>query len=249
MKTSAFVLAIVATMGFTNMASARDLRVAGALVTAKQADGLVWNTRWVLAQDELDSERVTGDIRFAVPLPEGETMAIHGEVGALTPLVEDGHIVGVHVDRPKDEGRTVDVTFVQKDHVAHGALGIPFAEGTATQIVDTDLGAGARIELDRDRALERRVAHAAREEAVRLTGYAPEPSDTALYLRGDDVRAARGVRGSVVTIGERTARMSAIVAAVFAMVVAALVTAWRRIRKQAEAERADAVLAERIESL
>lgn len=246
MKTSAFLLALVATLGFADLAEARDLRVAGSLVRAKQADALVWNTRWVLAADELDEERVAGDIRFAAPLPSTETMPVHPGV---VPIVEDGHVVGVSVDRSKDDGRTIDATFVQKVPEAHGPLGVPFAEGSAIQILDTDLGAGARIELDRDRALERRVAHAAREEAVRLTGYTPQPSDTALYLRGDDVRAAKGLRGSIVTIGERTARMSAIAAGVFAILVVALVAGWRKLRKQAAAEHADAVLAERIESL
>lgn len=246
MKTSTFVMALVATMGFANASSAKDLRVAGALVTAKQDDALVWDTRWVLAPDELARERVVGDIRFAAPLPEDETMRF--DVG-VSPIVDDGHIVGVHVDRPRDEGRTVNATFVQRGHGAHAALGVPFAEGSAIQVLDLDLGAGARIEIDRDRMLERRVAQAARDEAVRLTGYVPQPSDTAIYLRGDDVKAARGLRGSIVTIGERASRMSVIAAAVFATIVALLVLGWRRVRRQAEAERADAVLAERIEGL
>jgi hypothetical protein len=84
---------------------------------------------------------------------------------------------------------------------------------------------------------------------VRLTGYAPQPSDTAVYLRGDDVRAARGLRGSIVTVGERAGRMSMIAAGVFVTLVVSLVFGWRKIKKQAAAERADAVLAEQIESL
>ena len=246
MKTSTFVMALLATMGFADVASARDLRVAGALVTAKQDEALVWNARWVLAPDELEPQRVVGDIRFAAPLPEKETM--HLEAGT-TPMVDDGHIVGVHVDRPREMGRTVYATFVQKGHEPHDALGVPFAEGSAIQILDLDLGAGARLEIDRDRALERRVAQAARDEAVRLTGYTPQPSDTALYLRGDDVKAARGVRGSIVTVGERAARMSMIAAGVFVTLVVGLVMGWRKVKKKAETERADAVLAEQIESL
>ena len=143
----------------------------------------------------------------------------------------------------------VTASFVQPHPLAHSPLGAPLADGSAIQIVDADLGAGARLEIDRDRLLERRVAQAARDEAVRLTGYRPQPSDTALYLRGDDVRAARGLRGSIVTIGERTARMSMIAAGVFAAFVLALVAGLRKVRKRAEEERADAVLAERIESL
>lgn len=246
MKTSTFVMALVATMGIAPVASARDLRVAGALVTAKEDEALVWDTRWVLAPDELEAERVVGDIRFAAPLPEGETMRL--DPGA-DPIVEGGHIVGVHVDRSRDEGRTVRATFVQKGHGAHDPLGVPFAEGSATQILDLDLGAGARIELDRDRALDRRVAQAARDEAVRLTSYAPQPSDTAVYLRGDDVKAARGLHGSIVTVGERAARMSMIAAGVFITLVVGLVLGLRRVKKQAASERADAVLAEQIESL
>jgi hypothetical protein len=143
----------------------------------------------------------------------------------------------------------VTATFLQPHFAAHAPLGVPLADGSSIQIVDADLGAGARIEIDRDRLLERRVAQAARDEAVRLTGYRPEPSDTAFYLRGDDVRAARGLRGSIVTVGERASRMSMIAAGVFMTLVVGLVLGWRRVKKQAETERADAVLAERIESL
>lgn len=246
MKTTTFVMTLVATMGFADAASARDLRVAGALVTAKQDDALVWDTRWVLAPDELEQDRVVGDIRFAAPLPHDETM--HVDLG-VSPIIDGGHIVGVHVDRSRDEGRTVKATFVQKAPAAHAALGVPFAEGGATQILDLDLGAGARIELDRDRALDRRVAQAARDEAVRLTGYAPQPSDTAIYLRGDDVKAARGLRGSIVTVGERAGRMSMIAGGVFLTLVVGLVLGWRKVKKQAATERADAVLAEQIEGL
>jgi hypothetical protein len=168
---------------------------------------------------------------------------------SVTPITEGGHIVGVHVDRPKEQGRMVTASFVQPQPDAHSALGVPFADGSAIQIVDADLGGGARIEIDRNRLLERRVAQAARDEAVRLTGYRPQPSDTALYLRGDDVHAARGLRGSIVTIGERASRMSIIAAGVFLSIVVGLVLGWRKVKKQAAAERADAVLAERIESL
>lgn len=246
MKTSTFVMALVATMGFANVASAHELRVAGALVTAKQDDALVWSAQWVLAPDELDADAVAGDIRFAAPLPEGETMLPSPFV---TPITEDGHIVGVHVDRSRTEGRMVTASFVQPHFAAHSLLGVPLADGSAIQIVDADLGAGARVEIDRDRLLERRVAQAARDEAVRLTGHRPQPSDTAFYLRGDDVRAARGLRGSIVTVGERAARMSMIAAGVFLALVAGLVFGWRKVKREAERERADAVLAERIESL
>lgn len=246
MKTSTFVMALVATMGFANAASARDLRVAGALVTAREDDALVWNASWVLTPDELEASEVSGDIRFAVPLPEGETML---PAASVTPITEGGHIVGVHVDRPKEQGRMVNATFLQPQPGAHSLLGVPFADGSAIQIVDADLGAGARIEIDRNRLLERRVAQAARDEAVRLTSYAPQPSDTAVYLRGDDVKAARGLHGSIVTVGERAARMSMIAAGVFITLVVGLVLGLRRVKKQAASERADAVLAEQIESL
>lgn len=143
----------------------------------------------------------------------------------------------------------VSAVFVQPQPAPHAPLGVPLVDGSAIQIVDADLRAGARLELDRDRLLERRVAQAARDEAVRLTGLRPQPSNTAYYLRGDDVRAARGVRGSVVTIGERASRMSPIAAGVFLALVAGLVLGWRRVKKEAARERAEAVLAEQIESL
>ncbi len=244
-----FVITAVATMLVVATAFAepaeRELRVAGALVQVHQDEALVWNARWVLAMEDVEDERA-GVIRFAVPLPAGETLVERPDV---TAVIEAGHIVGVRVDKRRGEGRTVEATFVQPRYVAHGMLGVPLADGAAIQIVEADLGGGARLEIDRDRALERRVGHAARDEACRLTSYEPQPSDTALYLRGADVRAARGLHGSVVTIGERTARMSAIVAIVFGAIVGALVLAWRRIRRAAAAERADAVLAHEIDAL
>lgn len=245
----AFVMVAIATMLVVVTAFAepeeRELRAAGALVRVRQDEALVWNVRWVLAAEELEDDE-QGVIRFAVPLPPGETLLARPDV---TAVIEDGHIVGVRVDKKRGDGRMVEATFVQPGHVAHGVLGVPFADGAAIQIVDADLGGGARLEIDRDRALDRRVGHAAREEACRLTSYAPQPSDTALYLRGTDVRTARGLHGSVVTIGERTARMSAIAAVVFIAIVGSLFVGWRRVRRAAAVERADAVLAQEIETL
>jgi len=238
------LLLIVALLCFTSTAFARmddpPLRVAGALVTVKQDDALVWNVRWVIAHEDMGKDSAV--ITFAAPLPKGETMIPRDGV---TPVMDDGHIVGVRVDKWGND-RMVQATFVQPGYTAHGPLGVPFADGTAIQILDSDMGAGARLEMDRNRLTERRVAQAAREEAVRLTGYQPQPSDTAYYLRGSDVRAANGLRGAVVTIGERTARMSMIAAVAFAAMVAALFFAWRSIRRAAASERADAVLAEEI---
>lgn len=241
------VATLLASVAIANeaRADARDLHVAGALVRARQDDALVWEATWVLAYEELDGDP-RGTIRFAAPLPAGEAMLPRAGVA---PVVEAGRIVGVRVDRARADGRSVEATFVQPMEAGHAPLGAPVADGAAIQIVATDLGAGTRLEIDRDRALDRRVGQAARDEACRLTGYAPEPSDPALYVRGDDVRAARGLRGRVVTIGERTARMSAIVAGLFAAVVALLVLGWRRIRRAAALEQADAVLAREIDAL
>jgi hypothetical protein len=245
----AFVTTVIATMLVVVTAFAepgeRELRVAGALVRVHQDEALVWNARWVLAAEEAEGD-AEGVIRFAVPLPAGETLVARPD---LVAVVEDGHIAGVRVDKRREGDRIVEATFVQPGHVAHGPLGVPLADGAAIQIVEADLGGGSRLEVDRDRALDRRVAHAAREEACRLTSYEPEASDTALYLRGADVRAARGLRGSIVTIGERSARMSAIAAAVFATIVGVLVVGWRRVRKASALERADAVLAHEIDTL
>lgn len=245
----AFVMTALATMLVVVTAFAapepRELRVAGALVRVHQDEALVWNARWVLAPEEVEDD-VNGVIRFAAPLPAGEMLLPRADVSAV---VEDGHIVGVRIDRKRGDSRVIEATFVQPGHVAHGPLGVPFVDGAAIQILETDLGAGARLEIDRDRALDRRVAHAARDEACRLTAYEPQPTDSALYLRGADVHAARGLRGSVVTIGERTARMSAIAAVVFAAIVTALFVTWRRVRKAAAVERADAVLAQELDAL
>lgn len=140
MKTSTFVMALVATMGFTDAAGPRDLRVAGALVTAKLDDALVWNARWVLAHEELDVERVSGDIRFAAPLPEGETML---PAPFVTPIEKGGHIVGVHVDGSSAESRMVTASSVQPNIPAHSVHGGPFAEGTSLQIFDAGKRADA----------------------------------------------------------------------------------------------------------
>ena len=241
---AAFSLAML--VGTAHAEPEQDLRVAGARVIVKEDEALVWSTRFILARDATDGERSLGLVRLAVPLPEGETLSPRDGV---TPVVEGGRIVALRIESRAVDGRIIDATFVQPGHVAHGPLGVPLADGLAVQIVETDMGGGSRLEIDRDRGLDRRVAQAARDEAVRLTAFTPQPSDTAVYLRGADVRAVGGLRGSVVTVGERAARMSIAVSVVFAAAIGALVVAWRRLRKSAAAERADAMLAAEIERL
>ena len=136
-------------------------------------------------------------------------------------------------------------------------LGAPVAAGHAVQIIDGDLKTGVRLEVSTGRALERHVgyvvspgvSHPAREEARRLTGYDARVSGAAIYVRGDDVKTAGGLTATLETPGERSRRGAVGIAIVFALVVALLLAAVRKLRHAASVERADAILAAELDSL
>lgn len=238
----------------------REARVAGALFTpTRQEDGLEWRARWVVTPEA--AEEIMGGatraIRFAVPLSDAETVE---KTWGVAPFTEAGQVVGVHVDRAGLDGRLVTVIVHQR--VPHdGRLGVrvgaPVAAGNALQIIDGDLGAGTRLEVETGRFLERRVgylappgvSHGAREEARRLTGYEARVSGAAIYVRGDDVAAGRGLVGTVETPRGRGHRGAVGIAVAFGAIVLALFAAMRRLRHAAAVERADAILAAELDGL
>jgi hypothetical protein len=230
-------------------ARADDLRVVGGLFAATLRDEeLAWRSRWILAPDQAASfER--GDIRLAIATPEGARLE---SAPGLTPILEGGRVVGVHVDRRALDGRTVTATFVQPGPLdAPFQLAAPIAAGTATQIVSGELGGGARIEVRTGARLEKHVGyvappavgHPARVEARRLTGYQARLRGQPIYVRGDDVRAERGLLATLVTTEDRTRGTYAALAFAFAAFVGGLAFAAKRLRHAASVERADAILA------
>jgi hypothetical protein len=239
-------------------ASPYDIRLAGALFTPTRTDdGLTWHARYVMTPDsamEIDGGAVRA-LRFALPLAEGDT--VETSFG-IAPLVENGRVVGILVDRSGVDGRLVNAVVHQ--HGAHDGtlrLGAPVGAGTALQIVDGDLGAGTRLEVEAGRLFERGVghvqplgtSHAAREEARRLTGYAARVTGAPLYVRGDDVVAANGLTATMVTPRARGHRGMIAVGLVFAAIVVALLAALRKLRHAASVERADALLAAEVDAL
>ena len=237
-----------------------EARVASALFTPTRVeDGLEWRARWVLAPEAAGdiAQGATRAVRFAVPLTSAETFE---PTFGVVPLTEAGVVVGVEVDREGIDGRVVTATIHQ--HVARdGALGVhvgaPVAAGNALQIVDGDLGAGSRLQVDTGRILERRVgyfappgiSHAARDEAGRLTGYDARVSGLAIYVRGDDVKAASGLVATLETARTRGRHGTIGIAFVFGVLVLALFAAVRKLRHAASVERADAILAAEVDAL
>lgn len=241
-------------------AASPELHVSGALFTPTRTDeGIAWRAHWVLTP-ESSVELETGPprvLRFATALAEGQTV----EAGfGVAPFVEAGAVTGVVVERGAAEGRVVRATVRQRlggDGRTSVHLGAPVAGGNALQIIDADLGAGTRLEIETGRALERHVGfvappgigHAAREEARRLTGYEARVNGAALYVRGDDVRSGHGIRARVLTPAARARGGTIALGAVFAVIVAALLAAVRRLRHAASVERADALLAAEVDAL
>lgn len=249
------LLGLVATAG---TARASDARVAGALFTPSRTDdGITWRARWVLTPESANeiAEGAALTLRFAVPLADGETVE---SAPGVAPLVENGHVTGIIVDRGAGSGRTMNAVVRHRTSLDGGQhYGPPVAAGSALQIVDGDLGAGTRFEVDTGRILEKGVghmappgtSHAAREEARRLTGYDARVTGAAVYVRGDDVRAQGGLMATVITPRARGHRGAIAIGAVFGALVLALVLAVRKLRHTAGVERADAILASELDAL
>ncbi|MBX3201375.1 MAG: hypothetical protein KF894_24785 [Labilithrix sp.] len=230
---------------------AAALPLAGAHFAPRRVDGgLAWDARFVVTSDATSSFR-GGVLRFAAPLPAGETLVAAPALGAI---VEDGRVAGLCVGEDALQERTVSASFIQP-LVGDGAiaLGAPIAAGRAVQIVDTSAG-DAHLELTGAPLLEKHVGFVAprgvgpgaREEARRLAGVHQHVSVSPIYLRGEDARGGLTVR----LVDARTrAESSAIAAgAVFVAVVGGLVLAARKLRRAASVERADALLASEIDA-
>jgi hypothetical protein len=258
----AFVFALVLVMTGLSSSRARAqtdvAHVASALYTpVREGDQVVWKARWVL--DVYDASAIASGrtlvIHFAAPLPEGETM---DHADGIEPITTDKRLVGVRVDARGLSDRSVLATLrqpVAKSDMTGIPLGAPIATGTAAQIVDGDLGGGARLEVTGARGIERHVGytapaeigHAAREEARRLTGYAPRVTGAPLYVRGEDVRNQGTLSADVATSAERKSHGRVAVGLGFAMAVGALIVAMKKLSRRASVERADAVLAAEID--
>ncbi|MDB4938580.1 MAG: hypothetical protein JWP87_5552 [Labilithrix sp.] len=254
------LLVLLAAAGSAHAAPAEHApaRIAGALFTpVLEESGIRWNARWVLtpeSAEELDAGE-TRALRFAVPLLDGETVE---PTWGVAPLMENGRITGVLVDRAGKDDRTIAAVVHQRAaHTGAITLGAPVAAGSALQIIDGDLGAGTRYEIETGALFERGVghvappgtSHAARAEARRLTGYDARVTGAAMYVRGEDVRVANGLTASVVTARARGHRGVVAVGVVFVALVLALFAAVRRLRHAAGVERADALLAAEVDAL
>lgn len=261
-----FLFVLVETATWVRCASAEPLRgesvaearVAGALFTPTRTDdGIVWHALWVLTPESATdiSSGAVLMLRLAVPLPDGEVAEMSPGVA---PAVEHGRVVGLFVDREAASGRIVSAVVRHRTsldgRVHHGA---PVAAGSSLQIIDGDLGAGTRLEIEPGRVLEQGVghmappgtSHAAREEARRLTGYTARVTGAAVYVRGDDVRAEGGLMAAVSTPRARGHRGSIAIGVVFGAIVLALLAAVRKLRHSAGVERADALLASELDAL
>jgi hypothetical protein len=228
----------------------------------REGDTLAWHARWILAPDAV--QRVLGGepalLRFARPLPEGETLAF---APGVEPVIEDGHLAAVRVTaagldlRESMIGHTVRAELVQPlAREARGpfVLGAPIVAGAAVQIVDGTIDASRHVELEPGGALESHVGHVsaravssdAREHARRLTGYEHRWSGHAIYVRGDDLDPG-GIRARIVDQKDVAHRGSIALAAIFAFVIANLVVVMLRLKRAAGVERADALLAAEID--
>lgn len=237
-----------------------ELRVASALFApTRTEDGLDWHAHFILTHESAAEVEggATGALRFALPLREGENVE---PTFGVFPFVEGATVVGVLVDRTALDGRTVSAVVHQRrdlPKVAGMHLAAPVVAGSVLQIIDADLGQGTRLEVETGRILERAVGHVAppgtshaqRVEARRLTGYSSRVTGAAVYVRGDDVRAAGGLHATVVTAQGRAKHGTIALGIVFAAAVAALGIAFARLRNAASIERADALLAAELDAL
>ena len=255
-------LVLVALLGTAHAApvAAPDAGVAGALFTPSQTrEGIVWRSQWVLTPESavaIDGGE-TRTLRLALPLDES---ARFEPTFGIVPVVEGGRVTALRVDRAALVERTVTTTVIQRlpsTGERWMRLGVPVAAGTAHQIVDGDLGAGTRFEVETGHSLERRVgyvappglSHAAREEARRLTGYDSRVTGAPLYVRGEDVRAMGGIEATLMTPHSRARHTTLAIGVVFGGLVVALFAAVRKLRHAASVERADALLAAEVDAL
>lgn len=261
-----FFVVVLALVGMAASAHAdsgqgpREARVASALFTPTRVDdGLEWRVRWVLTPEASDdlAQGATRALRFAHPLTDAETLK---PTCGVVPFTEAGHVAGVLVDRTGVDDRLVTAVvhqYVAREGARGFRIGAPIAAGSALQIIDADLSAAARLDVDPGRVLERRVgyvapsgvSHAARAEARRLTGYDGGVRGSAIYVRGDDVTSASGLSAAIVTSQERSKSGTIGLLVVFGAIVLALFAAVKRLRHAASVERADAILAAELDAL
>jgi hypothetical protein len=229
--------------------------LAGALFTIHRPDRakgtIQWESRFIVESDA-SFDFKGGTIRFAVPLPEGESLS---PTAGLTPFFEAGRMIGLCVSPETIRDRTIAADFSQPvEGTSAHPLGVPVVKGSTVQIVDTVSSIDARIEITTP-GFERNVgfvappgvSHGAREEARRLTATRARLTANPIFVRGDDLERTGSLEGRIVDERQRARGSAFGVGLVFAGVVASLVLAARRLKKSAHIEHADAVLASAIE--
>jgi hypothetical protein len=234
--------------------SGKSVLLAGAaFIPRREGEDLAWDARFIVDVDAAFDFQ-GGAVPFAIPLPEGETLI---PTPGIAPVFEGTRMIGLCVTPEAIHDRTIAASFLQP--LARTAtstkLGAPVAAGNVVQIVDTALG-DAQLDITGSELIEkhvgysaaRGVSHAAREEARRLTDVRARIDRSPLYVRGDDVLAASGVSARIAgPPARRSANMWGVLL-VFGSVVGALVATARKLRRTADIEHADALLAEEIDA-
>jgi hypothetical protein len=244
--------------------------VTGAVYTPMEKDGvLTWYARWMVAPEVYTARTdAPPTIRFAAPLPPGAALAVVDHDAMLgpsvEPIVDGGRIVGVRVLRmPLPTGESLGNAAVRAritqpapkpgERIAFAA---PIADGRVLQIIDGIVDGGPRVDVDGDDILERHIGWVgprgvtkqdrfAAQAAARF--FVPGVRGNTIFVRGDDVRALGGLRGTIATPISRATMIA--IGGAFAAIVAALLYALRKLRHAASVERADAILRFEIEGM
>lgn len=243
--------------------------VTGAVYTPMEKDGvLIWYARWMVAP-ELYTTREDAqpkEIRFATPLPAGAALAVVDENHVLGPsveaIVEGGRIVGVRVLRmPLPTGESLGNAAVRA-RITQPApkpgeritFAVPVVRGPALQIIDGIVDGGPRVDVEGGDVLERHIGWVGPRGATKEDRFAaqaaarffvPGVRGNTIFVRGDDVRALGGLRGTITTPISRSTMIA--IGGAFAAIVLALLYALRKLRHAASVERADAILRLEIE--
>ncbi|MEM7156625.1 MAG: hypothetical protein AAF799_27505 [Myxococcota bacterium] len=166
---------------------------------------------------------------LATPLPDDATMEVLGE-----------HTL--RVTMPRDEAERDDV------------LPLPLPPGDGVHRVTFD----HRISFRPDPSLELaprgtravgRNVHRADIRRVDMAFGRPRKDTTAHYVHSEGLRGTGGFAGSLKDAKTRRQRLMLFASALFIFVVAGLMAIARAVRRRAEAEHADEILAREIDSL
>ncbi len=205
---------------------------------------LTWHTHVVLAAEDAGH---AVRIPLGVPLDEGVSVVATPSVREVT---EGGRVVAFTLD-PSWE--SADIVTRQALPNVHGDvhLAAPLLADAVPQIVDVSGDQGVRFEPGAGLGLERHVgffappglSEGARADAERLVAPFRHRAGDPVYLRMNGPLAAHGLSGHLSTSADRSRAGAFGAAAVFVLVVVALVIAFRKLARAARAEEAEAMLA------